>query len=256
MPQARKRPGPCDSGYTSADSHTPTSSDAGKQRPEVSSRGSGNFILTAELQRDMGNYPMEVCPKQCLICLQHNETVNTCCHLRWSLHHEHICRTCMKEISQGQRRWDGVPLDSQKPQPENEWWRDTVWEREHLVEAARVQADVVLSDPVHGVTCFDVTVVSDTRPAHDGDLSPTAPYRPPSPPSQLMPPPPTECQNCSTGFMGGFAEQHWEDHLRTPANGETDPQMGDLPMPARTPAQLEDDAETWYAEVLSLRRDL
>ena len=33
-------------------------------------------------------------------------------------------------------------------------------------------------------------------------------------------------------------------------------QANDLPVPTRTPAQLQDGAETWYAETLSMRRDL
>ena len=80
-----------------------------------------------------------------------------------------------------------------------------------------------------------------------GSLSPTAPYEPMALPSQLGPPPPSECQNCSTGFMQGFAEQHWEDHLRQPSENT---------VPRTTPARLQDLAETWYAETLSMRRDL
>ena len=78
-----------------------------------------------------------------------------------------------------------------------------------------------------------------------GDLSPTAPYEPAVLPSQLGPRPPSDCPNCSTGFMRGFAEQHWEDHLRQPS-GDT--------VPRTAPARLQDLAETWYAETLSMRR--
>ena len=76
-------------------------------------------------------------------------------------------------------------------------------------------------------------------------LSPTAPYEPAAPPSQLAPPPPSDCPNCSTGFMQGFAEQYWEDHLRQATEGT---------VPRATPARLQDLAETWYAETLSMRR--
>ena len=41
-----------------------------------------------------------------------------------------------------------------------------------------------------------------------------APYSPPSPPSQLMPPPPDDCQCCNRGLLNGHAEQYWEDHIR------------------------------------------
>ena len=56
--------------------------------------------------------------------------------------------------------------------------------------------------------------------------------------------------------MQGFAEQYWEDHLRQPADCDVGPQANDLPVPTRTPAQLQDGAETWYAETLSMQRDL
>ena len=56
--------------------------------------------------------------------------------------------------------------------------------------------------------------------------------------------------------MQGFAVQYWEDHLRQAADCDVGPQANDLPVPTRTPAQLQDGAETWYAETLSMRRDL
>jgi len=45
--------------------------------------------------------------------------------------------------------------------------------------------------------------------------------------------------------MQGFAEQHWEDHLR---------QATEDTVPRATPARLQDLAENWYAETLSMRR--
>ena len=109
------------------------------------------------------------------------------------------------------------------------------------------ESGTVLPDPRHEEACRVVTDSVDTLQADRDSLSPTAPYEPMAPTSQLGPPPPSGCQNCSTGFMQGFAEQHWEDHLRQPTENT---------VPLRTPAHLQDLAETWYAETLSMRRDL
>ena len=49
-----------------------------------------------------------------------------------------------------------------------------------------------------------------------------------------MPRPPTdsECIYCSTGFLQGFAEQYWEDHLRQQADRAAGPPTDDLPDPS------------------------
>ena len=89
---------------------------------------------------------------------------------------------------------------------------------------------------------------------------------PPSPlPSQLMPPPPFmprplmdgECMYCSSGFLQGFAEQYWEDHLRQPADRGAGSPADDLPIPIEGTTRMQDDAgnewfaERWCAETLS-----
>ena len=74
----------------------------------------------------------------------------------------------------------------------------------------------------------------------DDSSTPTAPYRPLPPPSQLMPRPPfmprpptdSECIYCSNGFLQGFAEQYWEDHLRQQADRGAGPLPDDLPDPS------------------------
>ena len=66
------------------------------------------------------------------------------------------------------------------------------------------------------------------------------PYSPLPPPSQLMPRPPfmprpptdSECIYCSNGFLQGFAEQYWEDHLRQQADRGAGPLPDDLPDPS------------------------
>ena len=94
---------------------------------------------------------------------------------------------------------------------------------------------------------FGIEYSTDRKLSDEHYLSPTAPYVPVALPSQLAPPPPTDCPNCSTGFMQGFAEQYWEDHLRQATEGT---------VPRAIPTRLQDLAETWYAETLSMQRDL
>ena len=72
----------------------------------------------------------------------------------------------------------------------------------------------------------------DLKTLLDDSSTPTAPYRPLPPPSHLMPPPPTECLNCSNGLLQGFAEQYWEDHLRQQADRAAGPPADDLPDPS------------------------
>jgi len=132
------------------------------------------------------------------------------------------------EIAQGQRRWDGVP---KIPTP-------------NTLLGADERPEVALPGGSAEVRMEEDGIKHSTD---HGDLSPTAPYEPKGLPSQLVPPPPSECQNCSSGFRGGFAEQYWEDHLRQPAEGT---------VPRETPARLQDLAETWYAETLSMQRGL
>ena len=160
------------------------------------------------------------------------------------------------EIAQGQRRYDGVPPKQQDSkssagdeQPKTEWWRDSVWENEHK-EARKVITTIspkdcewLLEEDLYEP--LEETFRMQNEDVDRGSLSPTAPYEPMALPSQLGPPPPSECQNCSTGFMQGFAEQHWEDHLRQPSEDT---------VPRTTPTRLQDLAETWYAETLSKRR--
>ena len=66
----------------------------------------------------------------------------------------------------------------------------------------------------------------------DHSSTPTAPYQPLPLPSQLMPPPPADCQYCNRGLLNGNAEQYWEDHLRQQADRGAGPPTDDLPDPS------------------------
>ena len=215
----------------------------------------------------MGTVPGEVCYKLCQFCFKYNATgpsrrLRNCCYLLWSLHHDHICRDCIMEIAQGQRRWDGVPKipkdttsQAVDEHPKTERRGDSA-EVNRSEETRKVITAVSprdyewlpgedLYEPLEETFRMQNEDVGIEYSTDRGDLSPTAPYEPMALPSQAGPPPPSECQNCSTGFMQGFTEQHWEDHLRQPSEDT---------VPRTTPTRLQDLAETWYAETLSKRR--
>ena len=54
----------------------------------------------------------------------------------------------------------------------------------------------------------------------------------PRPPFMPRPPTDSECIYCSNGFLQGFAEQYWEDHLRQQADRGAGPLPDDLPDPS------------------------
>ena len=170
------------------------------------------------------------------------------------------------EIAQGRRRRDGtpkIPTDPVTNMLDTVSWNDTCWHRmvnnfflreinahrtlrSNLGRGSVSAMRMLRLDEIWYADAFSLQMETDDI-GHNTDhldLSPTAPYEPKGLPSQLAPPPPSECQ-ISSGFMGGFAEQYWEDHLRQPAEGT---------VPRNTPARLQDLAETWYAETLSMQR--
>ena len=111
---------------------------------------------------------------------------------------------------------------------------------ERLAEEFPMSADELV-DLINVDPRIEVIDIQDPGEAEaGGETDQQRDFDPPHPPpSQLMPPPPfvrrplagRECMYCGNGFLQGFAEQHWEDHLRQRADRGAGPLPNDLPDP-------------------------